>query len=153
MHNPRMSRRGIVLTVALAVAALLAPGRASTQDAGFKVVANPSVAGATISKAVLADIFLGRVAQWGDGKPISAVDQSLTSEVRKQFSDKVLGQTTMAVNHHWMREIASVRGKRPPIVKNSDAEVLQHVARHPGAVGYVAASATVPATVKVFALQ
>jgi ABC-type phosphate transport system substrate-binding protein len=124
---------------------------AGAQTPTFRVVAHPGVVGNAVSRAALSDIFLGRLVRWGDGQTITPVDQSMTSAVRAQFSEKGLGQNTMAINHHWMRQIQS--GRRPPIVKNTDADVIAYVASHPGAIGYVGAETLIPDTVKVLEIK
>jgi ABC-type phosphate transport system substrate-binding protein len=131
--------------------ALLTTIAAHAQAPAYKVIAHPAVAGNAIPKATLTDIFFGRLVRWADGRPIVPVDQSMTSPVRAEFSQKALGQSVMAVNHHWMRQIQA--GKRPPIVKKSDAEVIAYVAANEGSIAYIAADATLPATVKALEVK
>jgi ABC-type phosphate transport system substrate-binding protein len=123
----------------------LGPSPASA--ASFKIIVHPSVPGKTIKKQILADVFLGRAIKWGDGTPIKAVDLSLTSPVRVAFADVVLGFTAFQLNQYWRQEVT--KGRMPPPVKQSDGDVIAFVASTPGAIGYVADSATLPETVKV----
>ena len=58
-----------------------------------------------------------------------------------------IGKEIASVNSYWQQQVFSGRAS-PPVVKPSDAEVVAYVAATPGAIGYVAADATV-AGVKV----
>jgi ABC-type phosphate transport system substrate-binding protein len=141
----KTSFAGLIL---LAVA-LLAPANASQES--FKVIVNPSVVGAKVPRATLAQIYLGKARSWGDGSAITPVDQSSVSPVRRAFSDTVLETPVDAVKQHWMRNVSA--GHRPPAVKESDAAVIAFVASSRGAVGYVSESAEIPATVRVVAVD
>ena len=124
---------------------------AAESRASFKVIVNPSVAGAKIPRATLAQIYLGKARTWGDGSAIVPVDLSTVSPVRRAFSDSVLGAPVDAVKQMWMRNVSA--GHLPPAVKESDAAVIAFVASSRGAVGYVSESAELPETVRVVAVQ
>jgi ABC-type phosphate transport system substrate-binding protein len=149
-----MLRRVFIGLVISLVGLVLASGLdASAGDATvpFKVIVNPNVVGQTLPRQVLAEIYLGTVDRWGDGSLITAVDLSSTSTVRQAFSQQALGMPVDAVRNHWMRKVAN--GKRPPISKPSDEEVIAFVAAERGAVGYVSLAAHVPATVREVTLR
>lgn len=134
------------------VLALVAPVRADTPPAAFKVIANLRVPGTRIPRDTLARVFLGQVSRWGDGSLIEAIDLSSTSAVRQAFSTAVLGMPVEAVRNHWLHLMLS-GGRRPPMTKGSDAEVIAFVAANPGAVGYVSEKAEIPRTVHVLEVQ
>jgi ABC-type phosphate transport system substrate-binding protein len=119
--------------------------------APFKVIVNPSVVGHTVSRRVLAQVYLGSVARWGNGSAIAIVDLSSTSPVRQAFSEQVLGMSIDAVKYHWLRKIAS--GQRPPIAKPADEDVIAFVATQPGGVGYVSSTTPIPPTVQEVSVQ
>lgn len=149
-----MLRRVVIGLVINLVALVLASGLdASASDAPlpFKVIVNPNVVGQALPRQVLAEIYLGTVERWGDGSMIAAVDLSSTSSVRQAFSQQALGMPVEAVRYHWMRKVAA--GKRPPISKSSDEDVIAFVAAERGAVGYVSLAARVPATVREVAVR
>jgi len=149
-----MLRRVFIgLTIILAGLVLASGIGASAGDADvpFKVIVNPTVVGQTLPRQVLAEIYLGTVERWGDGSPITAVDLSSTSTVRQAFSQQALGMPIEAVRYHWMRKVAS--GKRPPLSKGSDDEVIAFVAAERGSVGYVSLAAHVPPTVREVTLR
>lgn len=135
---------GLVLVAGVGVCA----GEAS---AAFKVIVNPSVAGRAVPREVLAQVYLGTVARWGNGTSISAVDLSSTSPVRLAFTEQVLGMPIDAVKYHWLRKIAN--GQRPPMSKSTDDDVIAFVAGQPGGVGYVSANTPVPPTVHEVSVQ
>lgn len=124
---------------------------ASDAEVPFKVIVNPTVVGQTLPRQVLAEIYLGTVERWGDGSPITAVDLSSTSTVRQAFSQQALGMPIEAVRYRWMQKMAT--GKRPPLSKGSDDEVIAFVAAERGAVGYVSLAARVPPTVREVTLR
>jgi ABC-type phosphate transport system substrate-binding protein len=127
---------------------LLSGVSAQAANATFKVIVHPSVAGRTIPRDVLAKIYLGTLTRWGNGDAISPVDLSSTSPVRKAFSDQVLGMSVDAVMHQWLRKISSSARSLPPKSKATDDEVIAFVASQQGGVGYVSATAVLPATVR-----
>lgn len=133
----------------LLAGALLAS--AAEPQASFKVIVNPSVSGAKIPRATLAQIYLGKARTWGDGSDIVPVDLSTVSPVRHAFSNAVLGASVDAVKQMWMRNVRV--GHLPPAVKSSDAAVIAFVASTRGAVGYVSESAQLPDTVRVITVQ
>ena len=139
------------LLLAVAVLALAGASPLHAQ-ATFKIIVNPSTPGNTVKKAVLADIFLGKVARWGDGSRIAPVDQSVQSPLRQAFARDVLGQPVAAVMNYWAKQITS-GGVRPPAVTDKDDDVIAFVASTPGGIGYVAEAAVLPATVKQLKIE
>ena len=141
-------KRNVLLAVAVLVAAA---GEVASETPSFKIIVNSRVGGRTVPKDTLTQIFLGQANRWGNGTPISAVDLSGTSPVRRAFSEQVLGMPTDAVINHWMRKIAA--GQRPLLSKASEDEVVAFVASQPGGVGYVSAAASLPAGVTEVSVQ
>jgi ABC-type phosphate transport system substrate-binding protein len=135
-----------LLAVSIVTLALVAPF-AESSDASFLIIAHPSVTGTTVSKDVVADIFLKKVQRWGDGRAIEPVDLTAASPVREAFSEDVLGMPVAGVKNYWMERIA--KGVYPPRIKEVDAEVIGYVSGHPGGIGYVAAGTVLPPSVKL----
>jgi ABC-type phosphate transport system substrate-binding protein len=92
-------------------------------------------------------IFMGQLTRWPDGARILPVDKSMTSPVRKEFSREVLRQSLLVVDNYWKQRIFAGRGA-PPVVKDSDAAVVEFVSAHPAAIGYVSAGYLLPDGVK-----
>ncbi len=127
------------------------PASANEPGAPFKVIVNTRVAGRVIPREVLAQIFLGSVARWGNARLIVPVDLSSTSAVRAAFSEKVLGMPVEAVKLHWLRRLSA--GQRPPLSKPTDEDVIAFVAAEPGGIGYVSPLTPLPETVRELTFQ
>jgi len=101
----------------------------------------------------LAAVFLSKAQRWGNGSPVTVVDQSGTSPVRRAFSETVLQMTVPAVLQYWQRQLLLPTAPvKLPVVKQSDDEVMTMVAGTSGAVGYVSAEAILPSSVKTVAI-
>jgi ABC-type phosphate transport system substrate-binding protein len=136
------------LSLALLSAATLTLG----QTRGYVVVVNESNPKASIATADLARVFMKTVKRWDDGRPVEPIDQSFESPIRAQFSRAVLGKTAGQVQEFWLRETYSGH-EIPPPVRSSDAAVLEFVRGNPGAIGYVAAGASLPSGVKALTVN
>ncbi len=143
--------RRAALIGTLALVGLASRALATEAEAGFQVIVHPSVAGKTITKAALADIFMGKAHRWADGRDVLPVDLSATSPVREAFSRACLGMPTEGVRLYWMRRISS--GAQPPLSRKTDEDVIAYVAGHPGAVGYIATGLALPETVKAVVIR
>jgi ABC-type phosphate transport system substrate-binding protein len=108
---------------------------------------NAKVSGHALARDLLAQIYLGKVQRWGDGVPIVAVDLSGTSPVRRAFCEEILGMSVEAARFYWLQTVSST-GKRPPVTKPSNEEVIAFVASKPGGVGYVSSGTPLPETVR-----
>jgi len=135
---------GLVLITSVSIAN-------AASDQPFKVVVNASVQGKRIQKETLKDIFLRKTVRWGDGSPSQPVDLGLTSPVRLQFIERVLGLSAVAVQQYWVGQIT--KGTQPPPVKQNEEEVIAFVATQPGAIGYVSAATVTPQTVRVLEIE
>jgi ABC-type phosphate transport system substrate-binding protein len=147
----RDRRSFVVALLALVLGLSEAEALRAQAPPGFRLIvpiANPAT---KIRRADAAAFFLGKAVRWGHGAQAAPVDQSMTSSIRARFSDKVLGQPIVAIRTYWQQQMFSGSLKPPP-VKTSDDEVIAFVAADPGAVGYVADTAVLPATVKELAL-
>lgn len=119
---------------------------ASAQSASrvrYQIIVHESNLVATLGRAELREIFLGRRARWADGSEIRPVDLSPAQPIRAEFSREVLGLTPRAVSVYWMQEIFA-GGSRPPTVVSSAAAVVAFVAANPRAIGYVPVNLPTP---------
>jgi ABC-type phosphate transport system substrate-binding protein len=135
-----------LLAVSIVTLGLATPA-AQSADAPFQLIAHPSVSGTTVSRDVIAGIFLKKVQRWGDGQLIEPVDLTATSPVREAFSEEMLGMPVAGVKNYWMERMG--KGLWPPRIKEADGDVIGYVAGHPGGIGYVAAGTPLPPSVKV----
>jgi ABC-type phosphate transport system substrate-binding protein len=123
----------------LALFVLLAAAPALAGAAEFKVVAHPSVSLERMSGDRLSRIFLKKDTRWPDGLPAAVIGVK-TPEVREAFTEKVLGMSLGELRSYWAQLVFSGR-ETPPLERHSDAEVLEYVRSHPGAVGFVSGGA------------
>ncbi len=141
--------------VLLATAVQAAPPRAregaEQEPAAFKVIVNAANPAREARRARLSEMFLRRVANWPDGRPVAPVDQSITFPIRERFSRRIIGRSALAVQNYWQQQVFAGRGVPPP-VRLTDEEVIVFVEASPGAVGYVSADAGLPETTKTLKL-
>lgn len=118
------------------LAGLLLVSLMPVAHAEIAVITNPDVKEIGISKAKLADIYLGRKHSYSDGSTIVPVDQAEDSAIRDKFYQAVVGMSGSAVNRYWSRLRFSGKGN-PPMVISGDEAVRDWVASHPGGIGYI----------------
>lgn len=148
--SPRARKPGGLGALGRAAAWLLAVGllgsasaprvAGAADGAELRIVVHPSNAARSVAPAFLADAFLKKVTRWPSGETIRPLDQAPSSTVRRTFSRSYLKRTVTAVRSYWQQRIFSGRDVPPPELE-SDAAVIAHVERNPGAVGYVSSSA------------
>jgi TonB family protein len=109
--------------------------------ATYQVIVNQDNPAGTLSAPELSEIFLKKTVRWPSGAAIEPVDLSGDPEVREAFSRQIHLRTTANVKSFWNQEVFSGRGVPPPELGTS-RDVVQYVAAHSGAIGYVAAAAT-----------
>lgn len=137
------------MRVGMMLMGLLLFGSACTAFADYVVVANKSVSAEAISKSDAQSIFLGEKTKWDDGKPIEFA--IFDSDLQRQFLQDVVGKSPSQFDSYWKRLVFTGKGSAPKTF--SDAQkLLQYVAEHPGAVGYVPAG-KVDASVKTISIK
>lgn len=112
---------------------------AEAQQRPFFVVVHPDNDIEMMSPEALSRLFLRRVTIWEGGIEARPVDLPPESRVRAAFSNQILGRTTDEVLTFWDAEAS--RGLSPPPVAANDAEAVERVRSHPGAIAYVSTSA------------
>jgi len=90
----------------------------------------------TLSKSQIADIFLGKMTRFPDGREASPIDQVENSSEREEFYLKFAGKAPAQIKAYWSKIIFTGRGRPPPEVSN-DVEVKKFIAKHPDAIGYI----------------
>lgn len=123
---------------ALAIAALAfiiaaSPRRALARD--IAVIVNKNVDEADFTKSKLQDIYSLNKRYWSDGTKIQVVDIKGESETKNKFY-QLLGMPFDKVQKMWIRKLFSGKAL-PPKTFSDEKEVLEHVAKTPGAIGYV----------------
>ena len=133
-----------VIILILALAGFATASDAQAQE--FQVVVNASNPVSELSRDQVSQIFQKKVGKVG-GQNAAPVDQTSGSAVRGAFSQAVHGRSASAIESYWQQQIFAGRGV-PPEQKSTDAAVLEFVRNTPGAIGYVAAGASLGAGVK-----
>jgi ABC-type phosphate transport system substrate-binding protein len=121
---------------------------ASAAEPGFLVIVNVTNPLSSLPSKLAESLFLKRTKTWSAGEPAKPVDLPVISAAREAFSRAVHGKSANAVEEFWQRQIFSGRDVPPPR-KASEEEVIDYVARYPGAIGYVTASTHLRPGVKV----
>jgi ABC-type phosphate transport system substrate-binding protein len=118
----------------------------------FQIIVNTENPIQSIDRKPLADMFLKRTTRWSDELVIQPVDLEPESEVREEFSQKILKRKATAVRSYWQRLLFSGRNIPPPEYK-TDEEVIRFVSENRSAIGYVSSSATIRGGVKTVVLK
>ncbi|MBN2693517.1 hypothetical protein JXR93_02545 [bacterium] len=108
----------------------------------YKIIINIENKVESLSKAEISQLFMKKTGKWDSGDKVNPVDQGESSSVRGAFSKDIHGKSTEAIKKIWMEQMYSGRSN-PPIIKNSDREVIEYVKNKVGAIGYVSSSAPI----------
>jgi ABC-type phosphate transport system substrate-binding protein len=117
----------------LALATSLGAGAATAEVVAVVSARNSAT---LLSKAQVADIFLGRALRFPDGSQAVPIDQADGSTARVEFYDRFSGKSQAQLNAHWSKIIFTGRGQ-PPREVASGAEVKKRLAENPNAIGYI----------------
>ena len=105
-------------------------------QAAIAVVAHPSTAEVGLTQDELARIYLGKSKSFGNGAPVSPVDQAYANPIRSEFEKKVLEMSKRKLKSYWSKRLFTGKGKPPQELAN-DKAVLDFVTETPGGIGYV----------------
>ncbi len=140
----------LALGAGLAAALLAVPSRGIAQE--YRLVAHADAGVTELSKPAASKLFLKQEKKLPSGIAAVPVDLAKTSAVRAAFTTAVHARAVGAVEQYWQQQLFSGRDT-PPVAKPSDDEVLAFVKATPGAIGYVSASAALPAGVVAITLK
>ncbi|NUO64259.1 MAG: hypothetical protein HOQ11_12270 [Gemmatimonadaceae bacterium] len=140
------------LLVLLAGVAMLIGRPAAAQNNRFVLVVNAGNPTASLPTKDVSRIFRKDVTRWPDGSAIQPVELPAEAPARAEFTQRVHGKPVQAMVAFWQQQIFSGRAV-PPLERKSDADVVEYVRSHPGAIGYVTAGTTLPSEVKAIAVQ
>lgn len=105
-------------------------------NAGVAVITHPGVKEIGLSKNKLAQIYLGKMKNYSNGRSIKAVDLPKNSAAHKKFYRSVVKKSDSAMNRHWSKLKFTGKGK-PPKKLDTAREVIKWVANTEGAIGYI----------------
>ena len=130
------------LTGVIAFVLVLAVGRATADPntASIRVIVNAKSSVAKLERRQVSDLFLKKRSRLGNANA-APVDLGPKSEVRARFSRQILQRDLASVRSYWAQLVFSGRGVPPPELA-SERDVVEYVASHAGAIGYVSGSAS-----------
>lgn len=123
--------------LAILLMALLFCQRAEATEPVPVLIGSPGMP--RIDAATAARLYTGRTIEVG-GQPVSVVNAPVGSALRQRFLALVLQQDDDQYRAYWTVRRHVGKGA-PPRELATSAEVIAHVQAHPGAVGYIDASA------------
>ena len=137
MRRPMLFAAAAGLCVCVSFA--LEGGARAESRPEFSIIVHPQNPVKSVGRSFLADLYLKRATRWEDGESARPIDQRADSAVRRAFSDSVLKRSVAAVKRYWQQRIFSGRDLPPPELDGDEA-VVDYVASHRGAIGYVSAT-------------
>ena len=140
----------MIAILGMAALAALAPATAGAQASSraYRVVVNAQNPVGVLSATELSQLFLRKQQAWQhNGSQILPVEPTEGSSVRDAFVREIHHKDESALKSYWRQMIFSGKAVPPP-TEQSDAAVLDYVRRYPNAIGYVSATAMLPADVK-----
>jgi len=127
---PAINRAGLVISgLVLCLSTAMA-------EAQVDVVVSASSPVTRLSKAQVADIFLGRTSRFPDGSQAVPIDQIEGAAVRDEFYRELTGKSPAQIKAYWSKIIFTGRGQPPREVLNS-AELKKLIAHNPHIIGYM----------------
>lgn len=99
------------------------------------VIANNGAPDGTMTKAELQKIFLGKSTKWSNGKTVRFVNLK-SGKVHGAFTKEYTGKTASQYRNYWRKRVFTGKGRMPKTY-TTERKLLEHVAKTPGAVGYV----------------
>ena len=141
-----MRAKQTLISFLAALAVVVALPRAPAADsAGFQVIVHPSNPITVLDRRFVVDAFLKKVTRWPHDEVIRPADLESDSPVRRRFSEQLLKRSVAAVKTYWQQLVFSGRDVPPPEL-DGDWQVVRFVLKHPGAIGYVSAGASLEGT-------
>lgn len=139
--------KNLFIALFFGLCALVLAGNAQAQ---VIVIANPSVKSDSVSKSDLRDVFTGASTSLSDGSHVKPVllKQGSTND---EFISGYLGKSAAWLLVNWRGLVMSGQATMPKSL-DSEAEVVEYVAKTAGAIGYIG-KATPHDGVKVLAIH
>jgi ABC-type phosphate transport system substrate-binding protein len=139
---------------AVCAAALMhaTPAQAQARERSVAVIVHAANPTGAMSTDKVSQIFLKREKSWPSGAAIAPVDREGSSSLRSSFARTFHDRSISALDNYWQQQIFSGRDAPPPVAE-SDAAVIEYVARNPNAIGYVSDGTDLPASVRVLQVR
>jgi ABC-type phosphate transport system substrate-binding protein len=133
-------RRRAAFALAVSLAGAMMASAVPARAADFIVIAHPGVPDGSLSREDVRAVFLGDKTTWSDGKPIKIVVLEEGAS-HKAFLREVLGKTPAQFDTYWKKMVFTGKAAIPKTCGDTQ-ELLDFVARQPGAIGYAGFGAT-----------
>lgn len=127
-------RKKVTLLLTMAILILPSASFAAT------LVVNSDIDSTRINAEQIELIYLGKKTLWDSGQRIVPVLVNEESEESKRFLENVLKKSVAQYRAYWKRRLFSGGGAVPKTFRTS-TEVVEFVARTPGAIGVVQSGA------------
>ncbi|MDD4880546.1 MAG: hypothetical protein PHX10_03125 [Gallionellaceae bacterium] len=124
----------ITTTLLLTLCLILLPRARAEADLVVVVNARNGIERLTLDSVI--NIFMGRYRQLPSGIPAQPVDQPDGRPEKARFYRLLVNKDLAEINAYWARLIFSGRTS-PPYQAKSTAEILDRLARQPGAIAYI----------------
>lgn len=138
-----------LLSVLLLAGGFLSGSAADLFAGEVMIIANPSVSAESLDPDAVKNIFLGKTAKWDNNDMVTIV-VSENATIHKEFLEKYIKRTENQFTNVWRQNLFTGKGTQPVKVKTIE-ELVEYVAKTPGAVGYISSDMTLPPSVKVIA--
>lgn len=126
------------IIAAAAVLFTLALGRtAQAQD--VVIIVNDAVPATSLSIDELGRVFQKERVRWSNGLTLEPVDLIEVNNTRERFSRMVFNKSTAQMKSWWQAQIFAGRAV-PPVELPTEAQVVEYVRSHAGAIAYVSTS-------------
>lgn len=109
---------------------------AAAQEPGFVIIVNTANPVKTVTVVELRRMFMKQSRMWPYAEPIVPVDWDATSDLRQEFSQRVLNRSVRQMADFWVQQ-SMTQGITPPSTQRSAKAILRFVASVPGAVSYM----------------
>jgi ABC-type phosphate transport system substrate-binding protein len=106
------------------------------------IIANPSVKASEVSSEELKLVFLGSKSSLSDGSSVEPV-LAQAGTAHDAFLKTYVGKSDPALRNHFKSLVFTGKGSMPKSFA-SDADIVAHVAKTKGAIGYLAAAPAAP---------
>ncbi len=129
-----MKNSYLIIGVWLIFAGIISVPQTSAEP--IKVIVNIKNKNKSVNRRFLSDVFLKKITFWDSGEKVIPVDLDSESDVRRDFSEQIMNRPVMAVRSYWQQMIFSGQSI-PPVEFETEEQVMNYVANHANAVGYV----------------
>ena len=127
-----------IALVVLLVGPGVAPSAAAQEPDPIAVVVHPSNPATGMTLDDLRRFYLGSVTIFDNGERVNLVE---SSDDRGRFYRVALRMGEDRLQRHWVGRVFAGQAGRPPEAIRNPAQLIDYVARTPGAIGFVRADA------------